>query len=96
MAAAVEAKGREVDPRRIYHYDANIDSDAQAAFDRGARAFVVQGSDYQRDDSTKDVGQYVEHEIIDHLLKNVNDEIYSTGGDNQEVQTRTQESISDR
>ena len=86
VASAVEAKGREVDPRRFYHYDTNIDSAAQAAFDHGARAFVVKGSNYQRDDSTKDVGQYVEHEIIDHLIKNINDQTYSTGGDNQEVQ----------
>ena len=86
VAEAVDAKGRKVNPRRIYHYDANIDDDATAAFDAGAKAYVVQGSDYQRDDSTKDEDQYAEHEVILHLLKNVNDETYSTGGDNQEVQ----------
>jgi hypothetical protein len=90
VARTLEAKGRKVDPRRMYHYDTNIDSDAQAAFDadNSLRAYVVQGSNYQRDDGSKDQGQYVEHEIIMYLTKNINEETFSTGGDNQEVELR--------
>lgn len=66
---------RQVTVRRIVHYDTNIDDDAQAAFDAdpNRKAYVVQGENYQRDDSTKDEDQYVEHEIIEYLKERTNE-----------------------
>lgn len=80
------AANRKVNPRRFYHYDTNIDDNASSAFDGGAKSYVVSGEKYQRNDSSKDDGQYVEHEVIEYLEKHVNDETFSTGGTNQEVQ----------
>jgi len=59
-------QARVVSARRIFHYDTNIDTAAQAAFDADPtlKAYVVKGSDYTRDESSKDDTQYVEHEII--------------------------------
>jgi hypothetical protein len=52
--------------QRFYHYDTNIDDDAQAAFDGDPtlKAYVVQGSDYTIDPSTKDTDQWIEHEVL--------------------------------
>ena len=95
VAKIVDAKGRKVDPRRIYHYDTNMDDKAQAAFDADAtlKAYVTVGHDitgenegYKRDDSTKDEDDYVEHEIIESLGRIDSDNFYSTGGQFQEVQ----------
>ncbi len=57
---------RSVEQRRIEHYDTNIDDDAEAAADADPSllAYVVTGEEYERDDSTKDEDQYVEHEIV--------------------------------
>ena len=55
----------------MYHYDTNIDDRAQSAFDddETLKAYVVAGKDYTRDNSTKDDGQHVEHEVIKYLEK---------------------------
>src|SRR5580765_121223 len=81
---------RKVEQRRMYHYDTNIDDDATSAFDadNSLKAYVVSGSDYERDNNTKDKDDYVEHEVIFHLEKHENHEAYATGGDNQGVQLR--------
>jgi hypothetical protein len=57
---------RVVEPRRIFHYDTNIDDAAQAAFDADPtlKAYVVQGAAYTRIESSKDDTQYLEQEII--------------------------------
>ena len=54
IAEAVDAKARKVSKRRMYHYDTNIDDDAQSAFDddETLKAYVVAGKDYTRDNST--------------------------------------------
>jgi len=66
---------RKVTVRRIVHYDANIDDEAQAAFDDDPerKAFVVPGGKYEKDTSTKDDGQFVEHEIIEFLKHRSNE-----------------------
>lgn len=57
---------RKVVKRKIIHYDTNIDDAAQAACDADPtlRAYVVPGETYQRDDSTADDSQFVDHEIV--------------------------------
>jgi hypothetical protein len=61
-------QSRIAEVRKIPHYDTNIDDAAQAAFDADPTltAYVVQGVDYVRDDSTKDDTQFVDHEIIEY------------------------------
>lgn len=61
---------RVVENRRILHYDTNIDDAAQVAFDGdpSLNAFVVPGELYERDESTKDEAQYVEHEIPMYVM----------------------------
>lgn len=75
---------RVVEPRRISNYATNIDADAEAAFaaDPTLTAYVVDGSNYQRDDSTKDDSNYVEHEVITYLKhrRNENDGSVSNQG----------------
>jgi hypothetical protein len=97
VAKIVDAKGRKINPRRIDHYDTNIDDKAQAAFDADEtlKAYVAVGHDnkgesagYERDDSTKDEDQYIEHEVIELLSRNDSDHEYSTGGQFQEVQLK--------
>jgi hypothetical protein len=97
VTKTVEAKGREIKNRRIYHYDTNIDDKAQAAFDADEtlKAYVTVGHDaesqsagYERDDSTKDESQYVEHEVIMRISRNDSDSMYSTGGIFQESQLK--------
>jgi hypothetical protein len=81
---------RKSENRRMVHYDTNIDDDAQAAFDADTSrtAYVVPRDQYQRDDSTKDEDDYVEHEVVMWLEKHINEEAYSPGGANQDVQLR--------
>lgn len=66
-----ENVSRVAKKRRILHYDTNIDDEAEAAFDAdpSRKVYVVSGKRYERDDSTKDEDQYVEHEVITHLKK---------------------------
>ena len=89
VAESLDAQ-RKVNPRRIFHYDTSIDQAAQSAFNGNAtlKAYVAKGKDYQRDDSTKEEGQYVEHEVVKRLEKHINAEAWSSGGDNQQVQLR--------
>lgn len=58
---------RVVETRKIVHYDTNIDDAAQAAFDSGQDAYVVSSEEYEKDESTKEDDQYVDHEIITYL-----------------------------
>ena len=57
---------RIVEVRRIVHYDTNIDDQAQAAFDAdpSRREYVVPGEFYEKDISSKDDTQGVDHEIV--------------------------------
>jgi hypothetical protein len=81
---------RIVEVRKISHYDTNIDDDAQAAFDADTTltAYVVQGSDYQRDDTTKDDSQFVDHEIITYLKHRYNQTNTDDGGVDVGLQTK--------
>jgi hypothetical protein len=60
---------REVTVVRVVHYDTSIDDAAQAVFDADAtvQAYVAQGPDYTRDDTTKDDSQCIEYQIITSL-----------------------------
>lgn len=86
---------RVVEVRKIVHYDTNIDDAAQAAFDADPTrtAYVVKGSGYTKKDgsdggdSTKDDGQFVDHEIIKYM-KGRGDENNPAGAINRGVQTK--------
>ncbi|MGY4476339.1 hypothetical protein [Bradyrhizobium sp. USDA 3364] len=58
---------RKIEVRKISHHDTSIDDDAQAAADAGLKQYVVPSNQYEKDDSTKDDTQYVDHEIITYL-----------------------------
>lgn len=60
---------RIVEVRRISNCVTSIDDEAQAAFDNDAtrKVYVVPGSRYTLDLTTKDLTQYVEHEIVKYL-----------------------------
>lgn len=60
---------RVVEVRKIVRYDTNIDDAANAAFAANPqrREFVIQSSDYVRDEASKDSDHYVEHEIVTYL-----------------------------
>ncbi|MGY3494184.1 hypothetical protein [Bradyrhizobium sp. USDA 4502] len=74
------AQSRKVEVRKIVHYDTSIDDAAQAAFDADPtlKAYVVPGADYVKkdgsdgSDTTKDAGQYVEHEIVETYKPRIN------------------------
>jgi len=87
-------QSRKVTVRRIVHYDTNIDSAAQDAFDADStlKAYVVRGVDYTRDDTTKDDGQYVEHEIVEFFKPRANsrDDIVSQVNQNVQVKLLNQ------
>lgn len=81
---------RKIISRKIIHYDTNIDDAAQAACDADPtlRAFVVPGSDYQRDDATADDSQFVDHEIVVFLKHRYNQTNTRDGGVNTGLQTK--------
>jgi hypothetical protein len=58
---------RVVEVRKIVHFDTNIDDRAQAAADGGALEYVIDSDDYQKDTSTKDETQYIDHEIATYI-----------------------------
>lgn len=75
---------RKVKARRIVHYDTNIDDEATAAFDADSsrKVYVVPGDRYEKNLDTKDIDQYVEHEIIEYVKYKSNPpERGSTGTD---------------
>lgn len=74
---------RKVVPRRIIHYDTNIDATADAVFAKGAKAYVVKGEDYTRDGTSGDDGQYVEHDIILRLPRKDSKYLQSSGRDQE-------------
>lgn len=67
--------------RKIVHYDTNIDDDAQSAFDAdpGRTNYVVSGEFYQKEASTKDDSQSVEHEITTFLKLKTNGDVMGLG-----------------
>jgi hypothetical protein len=84
---------RVIEVRRIVHYDTNIDVAAQTAFDANPmlKQYVVPGSEYTRDESTKSDSEYVEHEIITYLKHRTNEtdrEADGAGGVNRGRQTK--------
>jgi hypothetical protein len=70
---------REVEVRKIVHYDTNIDDAAQAAADAdpSLKAYVVSSEEYIKDESSKDEDQYVEHEIITKIFSRGNSPLRS-------------------
>ncbi|MCA1399357.1 hypothetical protein [Bradyrhizobium sp. BRP56] len=64
-----ELTERVVEVRKIIHHDSNIDDAAQASFDAGHDAHVVQSEDYEKktNNDDKDDEQYIEQEIITYL-----------------------------
>ena len=68
--------------RRIYHYDTSMDDKAGAAFaDPTRKAYVERAYLYAKDDETKDEGQYIECEIVTHILKYENAHESYSGAD---------------
>ena len=69
--------------RRIYHYDTSMDDKAGAKFttDPTRKAYVEKAYLYAKDDETKDEGQYIECEIVTHILKYENAHEGSSGAD---------------
>lgn len=64
-----DATARIVEVRKIVHCDTNVDDEIQAAAsaDAGLLEYVIPSEQYVKNQSTKDDGQYVEHEIITYL-----------------------------
>jgi hypothetical protein len=77
---------REVENRRVLHYDTNIDNDAQSAVDvDGAEYYRVSTDDYQWLDDTKDDTQYIEVEIPTKLKGQATHHWLMTSGDDLET-----------
>lgn len=76
---------REVEVRKIPHYDTSIDDAAQAAFDADPtlKVYVVPGGEYTKDLDTKDEDQYVEHEIVTKIRQRSNSSKRPSGGSDQ-------------
>ena len=83
FTSAQPQKVRKVELRRFSHYDSSIDEAATAAFDAdpARKAYVANSDAYQKDDETKDDGQYVECEVVLIVDRQVSAHGQSSGTD---------------